>query len=207
MVAYPTKTKIELGQGELVIKEGSAAKLETHLSGVIPKTAKLDLQTGKGRPREIELEVTNGVSTYELASASRDFTYRVKAGDARSDWRQVRVIPAPRLAEVKVGLEFPAYIERPTETAEALTLTVPEETKVRWQLTLDTPRARKNSTGTIARKSPICRSATQFPSLSRWRTNIPARVERIAPAPIRAASLSFPVRNISRRSPSKWNAC
>ena len=138
-IAYPTKTKIELGQGELVVKEGSAAKLETRLSGVVPKTATLDLQTGKGHPREIELEVANGLSTYELASASRDFTYRVKAGDARSEWRQVRVIPAPRLAEVKLSLEFPAYIGRPTETVEALTLTVPEETKVRWQLTLDTP--------------------------------------------------------------------
>ena len=138
-IAYPTKTRIELGQGELVVKEGAAAKIETRLSGVVPKTAVLDLQTGKGRPREIQLEVANGLSIYEIASASRDFTYRVKAGDARSEWRQVRVIPAPRLAEVKVGLEFPAYIERPTETVEALTLTVPEETKVRWQLTLDTP--------------------------------------------------------------------
>ena len=139
-ISYPTKTKIELGDGELVIKEGSAAKLETRLSGVvIPKTATLDLQTGNGNPREIQLEVANGLATYELASASRDFTYRVKAGDARSEWRQVRVIPVPRLAVVKLGLEFPAYIERPTETVEALTLTVPEETKVRWQLTLDTP--------------------------------------------------------------------
>lgn len=68
-IAYPTKTKIELGQGELVVKEDSAAKLETRLSGVVPKTATLDLQTGKGHPREIELEVANGLSTYELASA------------------------------------------------------------------------------------------------------------------------------------------
>ena len=138
-IAYPTKTKIELGAGELVIKEGAAAKVEIRLSGVVPKTAKLALQTGEGRPRELELEVADGLCTYEIASASRDFTYRVKAGDARSDWRQVRVIPAPRLSEVKVDLEFPAYIDRPTETVEALTLTVPEETKVRWQLTLDTP--------------------------------------------------------------------
>jgi len=107
-IAYPTKTRIELGHGELVVKEGAAAKIETRLSGVVPKTATLDLQTGKGRPRELAIEVANGVCTYELASASRDFTYRVKAGDARSDWRQVRVIPAPRLAKVKVDPEFPA---------------------------------------------------------------------------------------------------
>jgi hypothetical protein len=138
-IAYPTNTRIQLGEGELVIKEGAAAAIEIHLSGSVPETARLALQTGEGRPREIELEVADGLCTYEIASASRDFTYRVRAGDARSDWRQVRVIPAPRLAEVKVELDFPDYIDRATETVEALTLTVPEETRVGWQLTLDAP--------------------------------------------------------------------
>ena len=55
-ISYPTKTKIELGEGELVIKEGAAAAIEIRLSGAVPKTAKLDLQTGEGSPREIELE-------------------------------------------------------------------------------------------------------------------------------------------------------
>ncbi|BCX49052.1 IgA-specific metalloendopeptidase [Haloferula helveola] len=138
-IAYPTKTQIDPGAEELVVKEGAPAKVEIRLSGSVPTTAKLELQTGEGRPRELKLDVADGVCVYEIASASRDFTYRVKAGDARSDWRQVRVIPAPRLAEVKVDLEYPAYIGRPTETVEALTLTVPEETTVRWKLTLDTP--------------------------------------------------------------------
>lgn len=138
-IVYPTKTKIDLGAGEMVVKAGAPTKIEIHFSGVIPKTAELDLQTGKGSPRELELEVVDGICTYELASASRDFSYRVKAGDARSDWRKVKVIPAPRLAKVKVELDFPDYIDRPNEQVEALTLTVPEETKVTWQLTLDTP--------------------------------------------------------------------
>jgi len=138
-IGYPTKTQIELVAGDLVVKEGAAAKVEIRFSGAVPKTAKLALKTGEGKPRELELEVTDGLCSYEITSASRDFSYRVEAGDARSEWHQVRVIPAPRLSEVKVNLEFPAYIERPTETVEALTLTVPEETMVRWQLTLDTP--------------------------------------------------------------------
>lgn len=138
-IAYPTKTQIEPDPGMLVVKEGAPATVEIRLSGRVPKTAEIDLQTGEGRPRELELDVADGILTYEIASASRDFTYRVKAGDARSDWRQVEVIPAPRLSGVKVDLEYPAYIERPTEQLEALTLTVPEETNVSWQLTLDTP--------------------------------------------------------------------
>lgn len=138
-IAYPTDTKIHLGSGEMVIQEGAPASVEIRLSGKIPKTAELALRTGEGKPREIDLEVVDKICTYEITSASRDFSYRVHAGDARSGWRQVRVIPAPRMAKVAVELDFPDYIDRPNETVEALTLTVPEETKVRWKLTLDTP--------------------------------------------------------------------
>jgi hypothetical protein len=138
-IVYPTNTQIDLGTGDLVIQEGSPALIQIGLSGQVPKSAELALRTGEGRPREINLEVKDGLGTYQIAAASRDFSYRVKAGDARSDWRQVRVIPAPRMAKVAVELDFPDYIERPNETVEALTLTVPEETKVRWQITLDTP--------------------------------------------------------------------
>jgi hypothetical protein len=138
-IAYPTDTQIKLGSGEMVIQEGAPAGIEIRLSGEIPKTAELALRTGEGKPREIDLEVVDGLSTYQITSASRDFSYRANAGDARSDWRQVRVIPAPRMAKVAVELDFPDYIDRPNETVEALTLTVPEETKVSWKLTLDTP--------------------------------------------------------------------
>ena len=138
-IAYPTDTLIESAKGELVIKEGAPANVQIKLAGEVPKSVKFAIQTGEGRPREIEIEVLDGVASYELVSASRDFSYRVKAGDARSDWRRVRVIKSPRLAEVGVSLDYPDYIDRDTETLEALTLTVPEETKVSWKLTLDSP--------------------------------------------------------------------
>lgn len=138
-IAYPTKTRIGLADGDLVFKEGAPARVAIRLAGSVPDTATLELRTGEGKPREIELKVEDGSCDYELASASRDFTYRVKAGDARSEWRAARVIPAPRFSKVKVELGFPGYIGRAAETVEALTLTVPEGTTVRWHLTLDTP--------------------------------------------------------------------
>ena len=85
----------------------------------------------------MELEVADGRCAYTIASASRDFRYRIKAGDARSEWHRVRVIKAPRIEKVRVGLEFPGYLERPAETVEALTLQVPQETRVHWDLGLD----------------------------------------------------------------------
>ncbi len=138
-IAYPTYTKLHLQDGDLVVKEGDSAEITIGVSGVVLNKAKLYLKTGEGSPRRLDLEITDGSCEYTLAFASRDFSYRVKAGDARSDWHDVRVITAPRIENVNVRLDFPAYIERDTETIEAMTLTVPESTKVRWQLTLDKP--------------------------------------------------------------------
>ena len=138
-IAYPTKTKLDLKTKDLVVKEGDSAKIVIGVSGVVPDTAKFYLRTDDGDPREIELEVTEGNCEYTLASASRNFSYRIKAGDTRSDWHQVRVIPAPRIENVKVDLEFPSYLEREQETVEALTLTVPQATKLHWKITLDRP--------------------------------------------------------------------
>jgi len=138
-VAYPTDTKLHLQEEDLVIKEGDRAKIAIGVSGVIPDKANLYLRTGAGSERKLEIEITDGGCEYVIASASRDFAYRVKVGDARSDWLQVRVIPPPRIEKVEVELEFPGYLERANEKVEALTLSVPEETKIRWNLTLDRP--------------------------------------------------------------------
>lgn len=138
-VSYPTHTILDIGAGELVLKEGDSAQIVVGVSGVVPALATLFLRTGDEGAREMDIEIIDGRCVYTIASASRDFSYRVKAGDARSDWRQVRVIFAPRIETVQVALEFPSYLERATETVEALTLMVPEETKVHWQLELDQP--------------------------------------------------------------------
>lgn len=136
-ITYPTRTLLKPIEGNLVIKEGDSARVAMEVSGVVPQKATLLLQTGEGEPREIELGIEDGVCEYQIGSASRDFRYQVEAGDARSEWHEVRVIAAPRIKTVKVDLEYPAYLERPVEILEALTFTVPEESQVGWKLTLD----------------------------------------------------------------------
>ena len=139
VAAYPTYTHLQFEQGDLIVKEGETADITVGVSGIVPSQAKLFLSTGQGRPREIELDIADGNCQYTIASASRDFRYRIKAGDARSNWHEVRVIPAPRIENVQVGLEYPKYLQRDSDTIEALTLTVPESTTVHWDLTLDRP--------------------------------------------------------------------
>ena len=139
IVQYPTYTQIDAGAGDLVVKQGESLRIAAKVSGWVPDKAKLLLRTGEGRPREIVLDINASVCEYKLASTSRDFTYQIKAGDARSAWYSVRAIPAPRIDNVQVTLQFPGYLERETETVEALTLTVPEGTMINWQFALDRP--------------------------------------------------------------------
>ena len=137
-VEYPTNTHHHLAH-ESVIKEGESAAIVAQINGVVPNRAVIHLQTGEGQFRELDLQVTGGTCTYDIASASRDFSYRVKAGDDRTDWYQVRVVPAPRIENVMVGLDYPPYLEREQESVESLTLAVPEGTAVDWQIVLDRP--------------------------------------------------------------------
>ena len=139
VVEYPTNTQLTLDQNELVLKAGDSALIEARVGGVVPEQAKIYIRTGEGRAREIDLEIADDSCVYTIDSASRDFTYRFKAGDDRTDWHKVRVIPAPRIQGVEVGLVYPEYLNRAPESVEALTLTVPEGTGVNWQINLDRP--------------------------------------------------------------------
>lgn len=138
-VEYPTNTQITLEQKELVVKEGDSAEIQALIGGVVPEQATIYVKTGQGRARAIDLDITDGATTYNIASASRDFTYRIKAGDDRTAWHNVRVVPSPRLEEVNVQLAYPEYLQRKNDTVQALTLTVPEGTSIGWQLKLDRP--------------------------------------------------------------------
>ena len=111
--AYPTDTQITLEQETLVIKEGDSARIEARLDGVVPDTGTIDVRTGEGRAREIDLEVVDGRCVYTIASASRDFTYRVKAGDARSGLASGAGGPgaAACSARSKWNSSIPGYIE------------------------------------------------------------------------------------------------
>jgi len=139
VIEYPTNTQITLVQSELIVKEGDHAVIEALIGGVVPEQASIYVKTGEGRARAIGLDITDGRCAYTIDSASRDFTYRIKAGDDRTAWQTVRVVPSPRLETVQVELDYPEYLQRENDAIEALTLTVPEGTTVQWQLTLDRP--------------------------------------------------------------------
>ena len=134
---YPTKTGLAIEGGDRVVKEGDSLRLLATLSGEIPDKATLILRTGKGEPRERNLPVTDRTCEYSVEAVFRSFDYRISAGDAKSAWHSVRVISAPRIERAEVSLVFPEYTQRPAETVDALTMTVPEGTRIQWKLVLD----------------------------------------------------------------------
>ena len=136
-VEYPTYTQLDLGDSDLIVKEGDGIRLQARVSGVIPAAAELTLRTGNGKPRVRSLPIDEGACEYPIESVFRSFEYRITAGDAHSSWHRVRVISSPRIERAEVRIEFPAYTQRPAETVEALTVTVPEGTRMHWKLTLD----------------------------------------------------------------------
>ena len=138
-IDYPTRTQIEVVDGEWIVKEGEGVSLVANILGEIPDNAKIILRTGKGKPRERTLAISGGVCEYEAQTVFRSFDFSISAGDARSPWQTVRVVSAPRIERAEVTLEFPEYTQRPTETVDALTLTVPEGTTIKWKLSLDRP--------------------------------------------------------------------
>jgi len=83
------------------------------------------------------VEVKDNVMSYEINSAYLSFEYRIVAGDDRSDWETVTVIAAPRIQKAEVTLTYPEYTQKPSETVDALTLTAPEGTGIKWVLFLD----------------------------------------------------------------------
>jgi hypothetical protein len=137
LIEYPTKTQVIVETGDVVIKEGDSLRLYATLAGELPEKATLILRTGSGKPRERSIPVTDRACEYSIEAVFRSFEFCIAAGDARSRWHSVRVISSPRIERAKVSLEFPEYTQRPAKTLDALTLTVPEGTRINWTLTLD----------------------------------------------------------------------
>jgi len=136
-IRYPTRTQVEVVDGDMIVKAGGRVKIRARVSGVIPERAELALRTGADKSRVRELDITDGDCVHTIESVFRGFEYRILAGDAKSRWHSVQVIAPPRIARAEVTLKFEDYTKRPIKTVESLTLTVPEKTTVNWRLTLD----------------------------------------------------------------------
>jgi len=151
--SYPTRTQLELLSGDMVVQEGKPVRIAARVTGAVPRKARIAIRTGRSKPRIRKVPIAKGECEYQIETAYRGFEYRFLAGDARSSWQMVDVINAPNIERAEVTLVFPEYTRRPDETVEALTITVPETSTVKWKLSLD--RAVRGATMNLAGQEPL----------------------------------------------------
>jgi len=111
-----TATQVESLTGDLVVPRGEPVRLSIRTSGLHRTTASLEL-AAEGVDIETFQLADGGDSpdqfTYDIPSLQSSLKYRVQAGDGRTRWHTVTAIDRPFLAEVKVTLTPPAYVDRP----------------------------------------------------------------------------------------------
>lgn len=112
-IAPVTTTQITLTPGTVDVPEREPVTVRAHirhLQGASP----VILFTQNERDWE-ELAMTpsgDDAFTFTFAPAERDLRYRVKAGDARTDVHELRVLRRPAVADFQIRYTYPAYTGR-----------------------------------------------------------------------------------------------
>ena len=140
---YPIRTQLVEISGDLVVAQGNPVDIEVKAGGVIPSTAVLHVRPKgeSGGWTEMPMDkLANGFTFRRaLESPDRDLQYYITMGDYRSEAFDVVVVAAPRLEQVQVHVEHPAYLDRPAITSDQLNQEVPEGSRIRWELKSDMP--------------------------------------------------------------------
>jgi hypothetical protein len=108
-IPYYSYTKIDgISPGDQVIRRGDTAELIIALSGKVPESVRLEAKAGN-TPVRATLACENAKAEWKSGALFEDFTYRIVAGDALSDWYHIRVVPPPSLHGKSAIVTDPAY--------------------------------------------------------------------------------------------------
>ncbi len=99
--------------GDTAVVKGNAMEVVVRFEGVLPKSATVELDVERLPAKRLPMERVEGergafaVRTPSLFNRAR---YRIRGGDARSDWYDVRVDSLPALEVWEVAATPPAYM-------------------------------------------------------------------------------------------------
>lgn len=119
---YPTRTRIEVLSGGRVVPRGDDFEVVAVARGEVPARGTLHFRPEGGVWQEVELPAVEGQPgrfAVRLERLLETTEYYVELGDARSETYTLRVVPRPRVTEVKARYQLPAYAGG--ETRESLT--------------------------------------------------------------------------------------
>lgn len=140
-LTYPTRTRIEEITGPVAIKQGDKVELAARVSWEVPDQGSLHVKFGNASWEEVLIERGDKATfTQRFPKVAQSFTYYFQIGDARSERRQVKAVPSPRITSASVKLKFPSYAGRtPEEHARLHLPPILEGSEVAWELRLDQP--------------------------------------------------------------------
>lgn len=109
-------TELECLSGDLIVPRGEPVELVVRMAGFMRDQAILEMTLDDADQQAIALTPTEHQPDqfrYNLAALESTFRYRVHAGDGRTQWHTVTAVDRPSLAEVKMTLTAPEYVDRP----------------------------------------------------------------------------------------------
>ena len=107
-IPFFSYTKLRVHPGDHVVRTGDAVDLCAQTWGVPAARVRLDAHTDD-ETLGLTLPCTDGRARWRSGPLFGDLAYRMRAGDAQSDWYRVRVVPPPALERVSAVLRDPAY--------------------------------------------------------------------------------------------------
>lgn len=122
-------TKLKVEPGDCVVRIGDTVDVVATTWGRQAEVARLygrkdggatGVEHGAGDRIFVRLECEDGVGTWHSGPLFKGLTYRVSAGDAISEWHQIRVVPPPSLTNKGAVLRAPGYAGGTLRTIEKL---------------------------------------------------------------------------------------
>jgi len=121
-----------LASKEWLAVENEDFSIEVALSGKeIPQNVYVEYQGARFRMNE------DGKTKFShtVKKVSKSFTFKIFADGFYSDEYTVKVVPKPTLAGLKIKLEYPSYLNKPSEVLTGTgDMTIPEGTRVNWTM-------------------------------------------------------------------------
>ena len=107
-------TKLASLSGSFAVPRGESARIHVQPSGMKPQRALMFLELGVDDVEEIEiLPDDTGDFVYSVASVEQSFRYRLRGGDAQTQWHAVDALERPQFESIRVMVDSPDYVDRP----------------------------------------------------------------------------------------------
>ncbi len=116
----PRKTLIYSETGDINIGRGDSVELLARTEGVLPRSGAVEIRYDSGRTQRLEMSPEEDQPRFfarTINAVSDSFTYRFQIGDGTSRTHSVTVRDRPAIAETRVRIHPPPYLDRPAQSA------------------------------------------------------------------------------------------